>query len=254
MGTGYHAGLAEYYLERKNGNLLEVKDCISVALEALRHEIAIADPDIFSWTFQEQTSRLDRIDLDYKEASAMLTDLIAQYYEQGRMWGEEYEVLMVEESFLLPLWYREDGSVEFSEDMTVRKGTVDLVLRGPDGWTRIVDHKTAKKKWQRGKETHRKTPQPGFYIGAIKELLQDDNVTFVYDIASWQGDFQRLDAHRTDVQIEAVKSKARATALVLEGNAFMPNTTSFLCTERFCDYWYQCPYGEALEGNDSEGA
>ena len=254
MGTAYHAGLAEYYLSRKNGKFLEVKDSISVALEAFRHEVAISDPDMFSWTFQEQTSRLDRIDLDYKEASAMISDLVAQYYEQGRMWPEEYEVIMVEESFLLPLEYQDNGSVEFAQNMTVRKGTVDLVLRGPDGWYRIVDHKSDKKKWPKGKETHRKTPQPGYYIGALQELLEDENVTFVYDIASWQGDFQRIDAPRTKAQIEAVKQKAKATALVLEGNAFMPNTTSFLCTERFCDYWYHCPFGEALEGNDSEGA
>ena len=255
MGTAYHAGLALYYACRMNGDLADKGDCVAEALSALHREIAMANEETFSWTFQQETSREQRMDLDLKEAENMVSALVVAYFDQGRFWPEDYEVKMVEQSFLLPL--KADDLVmaladgEGHEGMWARKGTVDLVLKGPDGWTRIVDHKTAKKKWQRNKESHRNTPQPGFYIGALRELLHDDNVTFTFDIASWKGDFQRIDASRTRAQIDAVRSKAQVTAGLLEGTTFMPNTTSFLCTERFCDFWLQCPYGEALERADA---
>ena len=248
MGTAYHAGLALYYTRRMENNLADKADCISEALGALHKEIALADENTFHWTFQQETAREQRMDLDLKEAENMVSALIVAYFDQGRFWPEEYKVKMVEQSFLLPLTLSND---EGHEGMWARKGTVDLVLQGPDGWYRIVDHKTAKKKWQKNKESHRNTPQPGFYTGALRELLQTNMVTFTYDIASWKGDFQRIEAPRTVAQIDAVRSKARLTAGLLEGTTFMPNTTSFLCTERFCDHWLQCPYGEALERADS---
>ena len=247
MGTGYHAGLALYYLCRMNGDLADKGDCVSEALSALRREIALADEEVFSWTYQQETAREKRIDLDLSEAENMLSALIVAYFDQGRVWPDEYEVKMVEKSIMLPL-FTDDAH---PEGMWARKGTGDLVLQGPDGWHRIVDHKTAKKKWQKNKESHRNTPQPGFYIGALQEVLQDNNVTFTYDIASWKGDFQRIDAPRSVAQVDAVMSKAQLTAGLLEGNTFLPNTTSFLCTERFCDYWLKCPYGEILERTDS---
>ena len=247
MGTAYHAGLALYYTCRMKGDLADKADCISEALGALHREIALADENTFSWTYQQQTAREERMDLDLKEAENMVSALVVAYFDQGRFWPEEYEVKMVEKSIMLPL-FPDDVH---TEGMWARKGTVDLVLQGPDGWYRIVDHKSAKKKWQKNKESHRNTPQPGYYIGALQEVLQNNNVTFTYDIASWKGDFQRIDAPRTVAQIDAVRSKARLTAGLLEGTTFMPNTTSFLCTERFCDYWLQCPYGEALERTDS---
>ena len=247
MGTGYHAGLALYYICRMNGDLADKGDCVSEALSALRREIALADEEIFSWTYQQETAREKRMDLDLSEAENMLSALIVAYFDQGRVWPNEYEVKMVEKSIMLPL-FTDDAH---TEGMWARKGTVDLVLQGPDGWHRIVDHKTAKKKWQKNKESHRNTPQPGFYIGALQEVLQDNNVTFTYDIASWKGDFQRIDAPRTVAQVDAVMSKAQLTAGLLEGNTFLPNTTSFLCTERFCDHWLKCPYGEILERTDS---
>jgi len=247
MGTGYHAGLALYYICRMNGDLADKGDCVSEALSALRREIALADEEIFSWTFQQETAREQRMDLDLSEAENMLSALIVAYFDQGRVWPDEYEVKMVEKSMMLPLF----TDAAHTEGMWARKGTVDLVLQGPDGWYRIVDHKSAKKKWPKNKESHRNTPQPGFYIGALQEVLQDDNVTFTYDIASWKGDFQRIDAPRTVAQVDAVMSKAQLTAGLLEGNTFLPNTTSFLCTERFCDHWLKCPYGVALEPTDS---
>ena len=234
MGTGYHAGLALYYLCRMNGDLADKGDCVSEALSALRREIALADEEVFSWTYQQETAREKRIDLDLREAENMLSALIVAYFDQGRVWPDEYEVKMVEKSIMLPL-FTDDAH---TEGMWARIGTVDLVLQGPDGWHRIVDHKTAKKKWQKNKESHRNTPQPGFYIGALQEVLQDNNVTFTYDIASWKGDFQRIDAPRSVAQVDAVMSKAQLTAGLLEGNTF-------------CDYWLKCPYGEILERTDS---
>jgi hypothetical protein len=247
MGTGYHAGLALYYICRMEGTHIDKADVIAEALSGLRKEIAYADEETFHWTFQQETAREKRIDLNLSEAENMLSALIVAYFDQGRVWPNEYEVKMVEKSVMLPL-FPDDGH---TEGMWARKGTVDLVLQGPDGWFRIVDHKTAKKKWQKNKESHRNTPQPGFYIGALQEVLQDNNVTFTYDIASWKGDFQRIDAPRTVAQIDAVRSKAQLTAGLLEGTTFLPNTTSFLCTERFCDYWLKCPYGAILERADS---
>ncbi len=247
MGTGYHAGLALYYICRMNGDLADKADCIAEALDALRREITYADEETFHWTFQQETAREQRIDLDLSEAENMLSALIVAYFDQGRVCPDEYEVKMVEKSMMLHLF----TDAAHTEGMWARKGTVDLVLQGPDGWYRIVDHKSAKKKWPKNKESHRNTPQPGFYIGALQEVLQDDNVTFTYDIASWKGDFQRIDAPRTVAQVDAVMSKAQLTAGLLEGNTFLPNTTSFLCTERFCDHWLKCPYGVALEPTDS---
>jgi hypothetical protein len=225
IGTAYHAGMECLYQ-----GLDEWEIWVELAFEA---EVKKCEPE---W------------DTSATEALETAKRLVRTYIEQDLAWPSSYKVLGVEQEFWLPM-----------KDGWVWKGSIDLILLGPDGWHYIVDHKTAGKPWKKGKHSARNTNQPALYIWIWKQLwaLTHDgevpNVQFVFDIMTLDGQFERRPAPRSTNEIRLMFDKAHDLAtLVDQGGPFPPNQSSFLCHHKYCDFWAICPYGESFESGVAE--
>lgn len=244
IGTGYHAGLAQAYEMRMAGEtwasvLANKGDCLHVAQLALTADIEQAGEN-FDWRIQPATSRQPEKKLTLEEAKWLVHNLVEKYLDNGWYWPERYQPVGVEKSFELEL-----SGVEG----WVRTGTIDLALLDQEtGWTNLVDHKTAKKRWPANKGTASSTPQAGWYVAAWKELSDAEHVTFDYDIQTLTHEFQRVPAHRSDEQAALAVEQGRILArLIDQGGPYPPSPDSFLCSEAYCDFWEKhCAFGKAL--------
>lgn len=239
IGTGYHAGLAAAYRRRHGGEMwvtiLPDTDFFVVeAIGALALEVETVDA--FDWTLQAETARKQERIIDFVEASDLVEALVRRYFEHQWYWGNEYRVAAVEHHFELP-W----------GPTWVRTGTFDLVVADENDRYTVVDHKTAKTKWRRGKADAYSSVQQGWYQQAWVELSGSDNVTGAYDVQTLDGDFVRWPAHRTERQRKLALKQGVAVAKIIEkGGPYPPTPDSFLCHPVYCDWWSQCEFGEGL--------
>jgi ATP-dependent exoDNAse (exonuclease V) beta subunit len=236
LGTAVHAGLEMYYRARMDGEITTLADHQGAAVASLDDEIARAG-DAFDWAFQPETARKELVVLDREQSITMIEAMLARYHTNDWFWPPEYEVLAVELKFLLSL----PGSDHMAQ------GFIDLAVRGPDGWIRGVDHKTAKDNPRSDKFKAYKTPQAAYYTWALGEIFEVPNVAFVYDVSTWGGKFFRIEENRSPAQVSATLAKANLVGDLLDaGGPFMPNPTSFLCSQAYCDHWNRCPFGKVL--------
>ena len=116
----------------------------------------------------------------------------------------------------------------------------------------IVDHKTARKPWNKTKHTARKTLQPSWYTYWWPKLwLQQTGFKprtgFVFDIMPQSAQFERRFVDVTEAQQQAALLKADAAVKLIESDGLcFPNTDSFLCSSKWCDFYDICPFGRAL--------
>jgi hypothetical protein len=241
MGTAGHASLAEAYLQRMRGDVTDpgewdYEKIWTVGREELETDISMYDS--FDWRYQPKTSRLDEKVIDVDEAWAMVEGCLRKYFDEALYWPfPGFEIVGVETPFRFP-W----------KDHWEMSGTVDLIVQNNEnGWLSIVDHKFSKKKWNRMKGGA-DNAQGAWYIHAIQKMFDTPLVTFVYDINTFDGTFERREAHRNQQQIDATLQRAELVAqLIDQGGPYPPNTASFLCSPAYCDYWELCPYGRILK-------
>lgn len=250
MGTAYHAGLDYLYNEvLLNGKLGSEGTMLFFAEEALNREIAEAG-ERFDWVYQVETKRKAELILDRDTAWSWVQRLLVNYLKEGYVWpvvNGRYEVLATEYSFMLPFEGRDDWR---------RQGAIDLIIRDTEsGWIHAVDHKTAKAKWPANKSKAHNSPQGAWYTQALWDLILGfgttwdvpKGITFTYDVHSFEGTFQRIDASRTEEQRTATMEQARRLAdLIDQGGPFIPSPDSFLCSKNYCDHWEVCPFGKTL--------
>ena len=227
LGTAYHKALEIFY---KTG-------------EAKAYQAAV---DVY-WDEIEITSKEVRYKADLPNDDKTLDTLWAMlnsYFDGGRYWPvDRYKVLGVEESFTVE---QGDGS-KFH-------GTIDLVLEDQDsGWTILVDHKTAGRKWKSDKSNPRRNNQSPFYSFWWQELHPETpGVVFFFDVMTYKGEFSRLPSISDERHQAAVMKKATDFQLLYElvrgaGVDLPVNPSSTLCSPLYCDFWDVCPSGEALD-------
>jgi hypothetical protein len=218
MGTAYHAGLAEWYGGNRNLN------GILVAAHT-----ALDEPEDVDW------------ETDPATAFSTVEEMLGAYIFGNHEWDQSHwEIVGVEQAFYMPL-----------TDGWAAHGTIDLVLRSKrDGQIIIVDHKTSKKKWARGKEAARAKAQGPWYSYWARELYNLDYLPpFVYDVMTRAGDFDRRWVSIRDSEALAVVNKARTLCQLIATGAPLPtNTSSNLCSGVWCDSWNICPSGAQMDG------
>lgn len=237
VGTAYHAGLDAYYSQRRRRQDnpdeadLEGSDAVEqvyvpAALEAFENE---ASTPGFLWQNGEQHAR------------DTIVRMLNAYFEQGHYWPSQYKVLAVEVEWVLPS----------PRPGWAHKGTIDLVLQDPNGWHILDDHKSAGKRWRKGKELPRTTNQPTWYLHHWSQMQGGiATVAFVFSVMTYAGEFERRGPISYEPHlVEAVLLKAEAVCgLIEQGGPYPPNVGSFLCDSRWCDHWAYCPFGEAFDG------
>lgn len=230
VGTAYHRALECYYRDRQAGGPVKPTEeqTARYLVEAFDSFDLEAQSPGFVWQdgAPAAKSKIDR--------------MLLSYFANDCYWPDGYEVLGVEYTFLY----------ELKPGWAV-KGTTDLILRDPNGWVIIVDHKSAKRKWKKGKEGRDSTNQPAWYQHYVGRLFETDSVAFVFDIMTYDGEFERRPADVDEAWIHGVLAKAYTlTNLITAGGPFPPNTSSFLCDARWCDYWARCPWGAVFHGQE----
>lgn len=223
VGTAYHAGLEHFYARSQTGTPT------SAAREAFELEAEF----VADW------------DGNPEAAWARVEGMLAAYFGGECYWPDEYEVVGTEVEFLLPA----------ERPGWALKGAIDLVLLDPAGWYVIVDHKTAGKPWRKGKESARSTNQPDWYLHLWPRIahalgLEQRPAAFVFDVMTYDGRFTRVPAPRTEATVAAIRAKANVVMALIEcGGPYPPNTQSFLCDARWCDWWDRCPWGAAMDAD-----
>lgn len=238
-GTGYHAYLADLYETLRDGKPVSFDQHVAAGHAAVERELERSQ-DGFDWRYQVANSRDPEIVFNRQQLLDLVTTVSTMHSQGGYVWPtDRYTILGVEQGFLLPLPTREGLE---------RSGTMDLIVQDTDtGWIHVVDHKLTRKKWYPSKAQPHQSVQAAWYVSAAKEMYSHEQVTFTYDVLTTSGDFNRIDAHRTDAHIAATLEAASLVADVIQrGGPFVPNTTSFLCHHAYCDWWDVCPYGKTL--------
>lgn len=250
VGTAYHAGLEQFYStwQRDYAKAEAVYSLVS-AIE--RGEEA----GTFAW---------DEKFPDADAARACVEGMLDHYFtvelEDGPIpWSpKDWEVLAIEQPWEFP------HPAPLGDELTLR-GIIDLVLRHrATGWIVGVDHKTSGKGWDEWKHHPRKKAQGPLYVWAMQQLYPDaPGYKFVYDIIGYPNKkagkvnpagwckFDRREANPGPEHIEAALARVAKAAWLYEkvrgaGMDMPPNPTSTLCSERYCDYFSICPFGQAL--------
>jgi len=251
MGTAVHKGHEEYYSHRRETGEIDTdpRRWVEAALDEFQTEIDRAGSR-FDWRFDEAKPHLKtpkpEILYDFEIAASKIAEAIVAYHQNKWYWPDGFEVIETELSFDLP-WEGHDD--------WVRHGTIDLVLRDKKKVVHIVDHKTAKGPKKFADYSPMKSPQASYYLKAFELLdlgLGKLHPEFIYDVLSLPPGkpvtFSRFWHPRSKQQISAVESQANdLIRLIEQGGPFLPNTSSFLCSEMYCDYWDRCPYGSTLK-------
>jgi len=256
-GTGYHAGLGEFYNQVRQGTGIE-EICWEKVWEMAQYDLdrefgrtvkedgtIVYDPEKpVDWRYQPKTAKLKERVFTYDETWTMVQGALAHYFDNNLFWPlDRYEVLGVEQYYKFGFPLREGW------EMT---GTMDLIVRDTEtGWVHVVDHKMTKKRWTAYKAKPHNSPQAAWYMYATMQLFGTDAVTFNYDVLNIEPDFgfNRIDAHRSQETIDATLERADLVAELIEnGGPLQPNVASYLCSDAYCDYWNQCPFGSRLHG------
>lgn len=214
VGTAYHAGLEAFF----NGE--EQFESVVKAFAVLTQ----ADQDGFEW----ETSLQDAID--------RVANMLQAYWPNA--WHDTIEVIGTELSFTEP-WINGWQA----------HGTVDLLFRNDyDGRLVIDDHKTAKRKWPANKHDIRHSVQSAWYCYWIWQQYAE-MPSFVYSIMTYAGFFERRWVNPTMEQMLTVVKKAENLAYLLDNvpvSHLPTNTTTPLCSEKYCPAWEACPCGAEL--------
>lgn len=244
-GNGYHSGLEHYYAWRKEQQDNYVPSIawedwpappaflVDACYEAVRAgiETELVDSDGNQIEVEWVTS--------FEETVQRAQLMVHAYLSGGHYWPAEWKILDIEVGYNLPLAI--EGWAEV--------GVIDLVVYNTvTGQTIVEDHKSAGKKWKKGKESPRATNQPAMYDHGWEAAtgVKPDAISFA--VMTYDGVFERRIVPITEADRALVATKERVMLPLLKqhvdnGLELPGNTSSFLCSEKWCDWWGICDFG-----------
>ena len=237
LGTGYHAGLETYWEGRKNGVVVTPDEIVAAIQLSIEDDVRKSE-DRFVWV------KFHNVEDMVNKAVEMVGLYLGHHVHR---W-DGYHVLGTEISFAMPYG-----------DEFVAIGTMDLVLADDLGRYIIVDHKTANRMWSYKK--HLTSPQPGWYSywwGEAGKAMGMENMPIArmcFEIMTYAGKFDRrwvIPTHR--LQMATLEKADVACQLELNDGPWWPNTSSNLCSEKYCDHFEACPHGGQLVSIQMEAA
>lgn len=236
VGSAYHAGMEAYYRWRQQAQVAQERpenwphppDEVWEAVVADAHRRlveALGAPAL-------------PIETSPEECWARTLTMMQAYFSSGLPWPADVEVLDVEAELWAPP----------RDDDWQLGGILDLAVRLPDGRVILDDHKTSGKGWRKGKESPRQTSQPGLYAHLWRLATGALPAGFSFSIVRPTGQVERRFVEVTDRTVDLALTKLESVLPLLSGHlagtVVLPgSTTSPLCSERFCDYWFVCPLG-----------
>jgi len=242
FGTAYHAGLEAYH---RGG---EAAPAVDYAFSDAGQKDAGDEPlPESAWSDSDWGSLQGAIDVCQGMVRVYLSD-----YE----WEVRYPELVGR-----TIGVEVDIHADLPRPGFVLKGTVDRAIdvQGTELGEELqldhllVDYKTARRAWPKGKEHPRKNVQGSWYVHWWRYLWSMQNggeilrTGFAFDIMTHKGKHEVRYVKPTDAQVAAVLSKAASYVSLIENDGpWLPNTDSFLCSAKWCDHWNRCEYGAAI--------
>lgn len=248
VGTGYHAGLEQYYRQRVTGpgTVPHVPDMIGAAIDTFNISRTI---DLYDNSPVENFKWDERVP-DQETAERFMAAMLTEYVGGGHVWPHDWTVLGVEVGFAV---------TDPDLDGHVAKGSADLVLADPTGYVVVDDHKTAGKAWPAGKEHPRKNNQSPWYVHYMRTVYPDAvGYRMCYSIMTYPTVKSgcRFERRISDPGVEheaAIVKKANDFANLYQemhvklGRDLPANPASTLCNPKWCDFFEGCPHGRVLE-------
>ena len=229
LGTGYHAGLETWWEARKNGTDVTAEQIEEAIRLAIVDDVTKSE-DRFVWV------KFHNID----EMVAKAVEMVGIYLAHHVQRWDGYSVIGTEISFAMPYG-----------DRFAAIGTIDLVIADRLGNPIIIDHKTAGKMWAYKK--HLTSPQPGWYSYWWVEAAKAMGVErmpipkMAFEIMTYAGKFDRRWVIPTRRLQQATLEKADVACRLLEDDGpWWPNTSSNLCSDKYCDHFDACAHGGQL--------
>jgi hypothetical protein len=249
LGTGYHAGLELLYRARlEQAPLPTLDDMVAAACATFDTSTTV---DLYDETPLDEFKWDERVP-DTPTAHDSIARMLGEYMRAGMEWPHDWEVLGVEVHAVVT-----DPVVGAQ-----LKFGADLVLRDPNGWIVLDDHKTAGRAWDESKHLPRKNVQAPFYQRLARTLYPDAaGYRFTFTIVTYPSAKGIVKAERriSDPQPEheaavALRAKTFLDTYRLvheEAGLDLPaNPSSTLCNPKWCDYWAGCPHGAALDDDN----
>lgn len=245
LGTAYHAALEWYYDSRARwGDYSPImEDLIEHAIDVFDKTVAMEPSHESELSKQPGRFIWNKTVPDRDDAIAKLKVMIPTYFApDGGVWPSDWEIVAVEHGFQLP-W----------KGPHTRNGSIDLVLRAPDGGIVCDDHKTAGRRWNQGAEKPRKKHQSAWYVSAAREIWPDaPYYRFCFSVMTYTGQFERRISDPQPKHEQAADDLLFQTVALYEtmranGMDLPANPSSNLCSEAWCDHWDICPHGAALD-------
>lgn len=247
-GTAFHAVLeAQALLQRDNTSY----DASKVAMGAILAEVDKSTR--IAWRREKDGEEGD-VDTVLERALRM-----AEYYIEGYWYAkpDKFQIVGVELFFELP--FVVNGVMVAGWTVS---GTVDLLCMDENGWLHNVDYKGPRTKKRPGWENVRNTPQMAWYFEHVEQWWQmtypgdfarygPRGMKGIFEVVSWGTELahRQFQVNPTRKERDYVMKLGQDYArLIDQGPAglFITSTDSHLCHHKWCDYWYVCPAGEAL--------
>lgn len=210
IGSGMHAGIEFNYRQKiKSGKNCVLDDAKAAALEATR---SLARNGFTSW------NRLSLSDIE----STVLYLVDAHH----RLVAPKVKPAYVEHEFRINL------GDDFPVDLL---GYIDCITQ--DDW--IIDNKSWGK--AKGQSYADKDMQLTAYSFAFRSEFQRIERGLRFDsILKGNYRYEPIETHRTNLQIRWWLRQVEDVVAAMQAGVDYPNTDSFLCNERYCDYWSMC--------------
>jgi putative RecB family exonuclease len=220
LGTAVHAGLANWY-EPLNGG----KKTGDLTMPIKLYRAAFADES-------EKVNWTDESDKDPISQSALGEEMLkAAIFE-----GDDWSAKAVERAFMADITHSRLGKLPIK-----LKSVLDMVTTTND----VVEHKTATRKWEEGREHG--DIQATAYVSVVRQNYDHDpKVTFnIVSKHSKGPNVERRTTTRTQDDIDRLYITVRAMLDAKEKGAIYPNPTAFVhatCEFRkLCDKWESHP-------------
>lgn len=227
----YYFKYIEGIPQRVNSYLVSGKSAhraIELALHKKRNDAKELDVDTFIHIYQDlvadEASEVDDMD-ELEQIEKNVVPLLKMYH---RDYLPYIEPAYIEKE----LWSSVDG-IDFM-------GYIDLI----DVSGTVIDHKF------KGKKPSQFVVDRDLQFSAYGWLLKQNefenynNMRMDVFVTKSRPGIWQIETHRDEGKINFFPRIVKRIGDAIDREAFYPNPTSFLCSERFCDYWEECN-GEA---------
>ncbi|MBO4313952.1 MAG: PD-(D/E)XK nuclease family protein [Desulfovibrio sp.] len=144
----------------------------------------------------------------------------------------------------------EEKMTAYVDDLPVPfMGIIDVLDKSD--W--CPDLKSSGRKWPAGKAAG--NMQPPIYRHLLRETRGIADATMSFEVITHNGEHQHVPVEVHDEDIAPVIARAKGLLFALNSGVFLPSEPGhWMCSPKWCGYWYSCPHVPAYKKNARSAA